>query len=85
MYTYKDFGWHEGSGMAAWERRGFVSHHAAGHSPQWVSHLRWKALLSYHLILYFLPGHPGQTETGQETLDSFPRAEQSINPLQGVS
>lgn len=61
--------------MAAWEA-GFVSHHAAGRSPQCGQppQVPGPSLLPSHSLLP--PRTPGQTETGQGTLDSFPRAEQ---------
>ena len=61
--------------MAAWEA-GFISYHAAGRSPQCGQppQVPGPSLLPSHSLLP--PRTPGQTDMGQGTLDSFPRAEQ---------
>lgn len=65
----------EGSGMAAGEA-GFVSHHAAGRSPQCGQppQVPGPSLPPSHSLLP--PRTPEQTDTSQGTLGSFPSAEQ---------
>lgn len=51
--------------------------------PNAVSHLRCEALLSHHLILYFLPGHLGRQRAVRD-LGHLPHHSTSMGPPQGA-